>query len=113
MATLELYVNKQTGAFHNFIKVVGTRRNPPEGDFKSQNTSEMLAKAVELLEGDGDYEPYLRVFDFGGRMIKGGGTTRYTILQLKGWTQPGGVLQPRVNEAILGAPSEEVRLATA
>jgi len=104
MKTLELYINGETGGFHTFIEVEGTRRFAPESSFTSQSIDEMLAKASEMLNGQNGYEPRLRIYDSGRKMLKSGEVTAWvTLKQLRLWTRPKGTGEPKVNEDILGA----------
>lgn len=106
MKTLELYINGEKGGFHTFLEVEGARRFALEGSFSSQSVDEMLAKAVELLDGDNGYESRLRIYDCGRKMLKSGEVTAWvTLKQLRLWTRPKGTSEPQVNEDILGKPT--------
>jgi hypothetical protein len=105
MATLELYINAEAGGFHTFLRRDGSRLTEPESNFTSQSVDEMLAKAVELLEGDSSYSPSLRIYDHGHKMFKRDVSSFQTLKQLRVWTmsRPAGALpEPCVNEEILG-----------
>lgn len=106
MKTLELYINKEPGGFHNFIAVEGTRRSAPEGNFSRTSIDEMLEEAERMLKGDSEFEGRVRVFDLGHRMIaRSDGIAWVTLKQLGLWTRPRVVVEPQVNEAILGHPT--------
>jgi hypothetical protein len=103
MAILELYINKTVGQPHSFIRVDGLQRSTPVGNFQSTSSDDMLARAREMLEGDESYEPRLRIYDIGRRIVQGGDGIRWvTLAQLQLWTLPGGVREPRPDEAVLG-----------
>ncbi|MBS2006071.1 MAG: hypothetical protein JST01_03445 [Cyanobacteria bacterium SZAS TMP-1] len=103
MKTLELYINSQAGGYHSFIVVEGTRRYQLENNFSVQSVDEMLKHAEGLIESNTGYEPRLRVYDPGHKMVKGGdGITWVTQKQLRLWTMPRGMREPQPNEDILG-----------
>ena len=81
MKLLELFISDE-GEEHFFIEQVGTARNLHP--FASNDVDVMYAKAIEILDGDSEFDKQLRIFDTNRRLVKSGELT-VSLETLKSW----------------------------